>query len=83
LAPPNFPSYLGLYIAAFLDLDTERTGTDAIPWSSIYLWCQAHGLNDQQTEDMKYFIRVADNAVSEKREKDAERKNGNASRPRK
>lgn len=54
-----------LYLCAFFDLDSERShgmGLTRIPWSRIKDYAIAFDLDEQQTEDLLYYIPKMDNA---------------------
>lgn len=54
---------LQLYLQAFFDLDSERshsTGLVAIPWTSINEYAKAFDFDEDQTEDLFFFIRKMD-----------------------
>jgi len=62
---PELQIGLQLYWQAFFDLDSERTHANAptpIPWTAIKQYCVAQDLDDEQTEDMFYFIKAMDAA---------------------
>lgn len=61
-APELLPG-LGLYLGAFFDLDSERThafGPAAIPITAILAYAAAFKFDEDQTEDLIYFIREMD-----------------------
>lgn len=35
-------------------------GMRPIPWSAIDRYCDSHGIQDEQREDMHYFVRLLD-----------------------
>ena len=56
---------LELYLQAFLDLNSERNhnfGLMRIPWSSIKNYADHYNFNEEQTENLFYFINRMDNA---------------------
>lgn len=60
---PELQPGLGLYLGAFFDLDAERThafGPSAIPITSILAYASAFSFDEEQTEDLMYFIREMD-----------------------
>lgn len=62
---PELQIGLQLYLQAFFDLDSERShgnGLTPIPWSSIKDYCVANELDDDQTEEMFYFVKRMDGA---------------------
>jgi hypothetical protein len=61
---PELRLGLRLYFNAFFDLDAERSHALAltpIPWTSIMHYARAYELDEEQTEDLVYFIRYMDN----------------------
>lgn len=60
---PELISGLQLYLQAFYDLDSERShaaGLTAIPWTSISNYAKAFELDEEQTEDLFFFVRKLD-----------------------
>ena len=61
---PEIPLGMELYIVAFQDLDSSRmpafNGVAPIPWLAINEYAQALGLDDDETEDLHFFIRRLD-----------------------
>ena len=60
---PELEIGLQLYLQAFFDLDSERShgnGLVQIPWTSIAAYAQAFAFDEEQTEDLFYFIRKLD-----------------------
>lgn len=56
---------LQLYLDAFFDLDSERNhsqGVTAIPLSRVRDYAKAYDFDDEQAENLLYFIRVMDTA---------------------
>ena len=54
---------LEVYLQAFFDLDSERNhgmGAMAIPWSSIVKYAEFQRMDDDQTQDLLYFVRAMD-----------------------
>jgi len=61
-APELMPG-LGLYLQAFFDLDSDRShamGPTAIPFRSILDYARAFNFDDEQTEDLIYYIKQMD-----------------------
>ncbi|MCP4897720.1 MAG: hypothetical protein GY906_12170 [bacterium] len=59
---------LDLYWDAFQDLNTCRTsgfGAGPIPWSVILDYSRKYEFDEEQEEDLFYFIRVMDNEFLE------------------
>jgi len=62
---PELSLGLQLYITAFFDLDSERSygfSTGPIPWTSIKQYAVAFEFDNEQTEDLIYFIKAMDKA---------------------
>lgn len=62
---PELQLGLQLYWQAFFDLDSERSHgftLTPIPWNAIAGYCIAHDLDEDQTEDMFYFVKAMDAA---------------------
>ena len=57
---PELQIGLQLYLQAFLNLDSERTD-GPIPWSSIKDYAQAFEFDEEQSDDLFYFVRRMDN----------------------
>ena len=60
---PELETGLQLYLQAFFDLDSERShaqGLTSIPWTSIAAYAMAFELDEEQTEDLYFFIRKLD-----------------------
>lgn len=63
-APELLPG-LQLYLQAFFDLDAERShgfSLSQIPWSKIKEYSKDLELDEEQTDDMLFFIRKMDSA---------------------
>jgi hypothetical protein len=67
---------LQLYLNAFFDLDSERShgnGLTPIPWTSIMNYAKAFDFDNEQTEDLIFFIRKLDsehlNILAEKQKR--------------
>lgn len=61
---PELMVGLQLYLTAFFDLDSERShamAPTAIPRSRVSDYCRAYELDEEQTEDMHFFIQRLDN----------------------
>lgn len=56
---PELRFGLQLYLQAFLNLDSERN-EGPIPWSAIRDYAQAFELDEEQTDDLFYFVRRLD-----------------------
>ena|ERR1017187_993375 len=66
---PELRLGLELYLQAFFDLDSERShgmGLTRIAWSSIVDYSIALGLNEDETDDMIYFVKAMDFANLER-----------------
>ena len=62
---PELHLGLELYLQAYFDLDSERSngmGVGRIFWTSIADYAKAFDLDEDQTDDLFYFIRAMDNA---------------------
>lgn len=63
---PELRKGLELYFNAYMDLDDERQygmmGACALPWSSIAMYSQFYGLDEEQTESMLFLVRRMDRA---------------------
>jgi hypothetical protein len=63
LNAPELREGLQLYLQAFFDLDSERshaTAPTAIPWSSVQYYASTYDFNEEQAEDLHFFIRRMD-----------------------
>ncbi len=83
---PELRIGLQLYIQAFFDLDSERShaqGLAAIPWTSINEYAKVFDFDEEQTDDLFFFIRKLD--ASHLKRLDAKNKTNvkKPSRPRK
>lgn len=77
-APELYPG-LGLYLSAFFHLDSERShafGPTAIPITSVVAYAHAFNFDEEQVENLLFFIREMDNA-NLKRVKDKQTASGN------
>jgi hypothetical protein len=66
---PELTEGLQLYINAFFDLDNDRTHSFSltpIPWSSVDRYGVAFKFDEDQYEDLHYFIRRMDRAHLER-----------------
>jgi len=60
---PELAEGLQLFLIAFFDLDCERSHANAptaIPWSSVQDYARAFDFDEEQTQDLHYFIRQMD-----------------------
>src|SRR5688572_16692728 len=60
---PELQVGLQLYLQAFFDLDSERThgnGLAPIPWTAIKEYATAFELDEEQTDDLFYFVKRMD-----------------------
>lgn len=82
---PELQPGLQLYMQAFFDLDSERShamGLVVIPWSSIAAYASAFEFDEEQTEDLFYFVRKMDTEHLKKlAEKQKANQAKNAKRP--
>ena len=63
LNAPELRIGLSLYLQAFFDLDSERSHAMAptpIPWTSILMYAQAFEFEEEQKEDLFYFVKALD-----------------------
>lgn len=75
---PELYSGLEVYLQAYFDLDSERThayGPAGIPTTSMLLYASAFNFDEEQTDDLVYFIRTMD-AENLKRVKKLQNKPG-------
>lgn len=66
---PELQNCLYLYLQAFFDLDCERShafGPSPIPWTSINDYANAFNFDQEQKDDLFYFIRQMDGKHLEK-----------------
>lgn len=74
---PSLLQGLELFYLAFMDLGTSRSigfGEGPIPWTAIYMYCQAHEIEGEQQEDMFYHIQQMDSTYLEFKAKKAEQR---------
>jgi len=60
---PELKEGLQLYLQAFFDLDSERShalAPTAIPFTSVATYARAFSFDEEQTEDLLFFIRRMD-----------------------
>jgi hypothetical protein len=61
---PELLMGLELFYGAFMDLTSCRGtgyGTEGpIPWTAVRQWAQVHGLDEEQAEDLEYYIAQMD-----------------------
>lgn len=60
---PELELGLQLYLQAFFDLDSERShamGITAIPWTRMKDYADAYEFDEEQREDMFFFVRKLD-----------------------
>lgn len=65
---PDVPLGLEIYFQAFWELTTCRgggMGLIPISWMTIIEYAQLHELDDEQTDDLLYFVRAMDKAYME------------------
>lgn len=64
---------LGMFLVGFLDLTGSRNSgmsTGSIPWAVIQDYCKTTGLDEDQTDDMHYYIGALDVAWQKHHKKD-------------
>lgn len=62
---PSLKLGLEFYLQAFFDLDSERVqglGPGRIPWSAMTRYAEHHGLMEDETEMLRYFLQYIDTA---------------------
>jgi hypothetical protein len=60
---PELAPGLNLFYLAFLDLTSCRTlgySQGPIPWLAIHYYCEAHGIEGEQREDLFYHVAQLD-----------------------
>lgn len=60
---PELIDGLQIYLSAFFELDSDRThvfSPTSIPWSSIHNYAAAFEFDEEQTQDLFYFIKKMD-----------------------
>lgn len=75
---PELDPGLDIYLQAFFDLDGERThsfGPAAIPTTSMLHYAKAFKFDEEQLDDLVYFLRKMD-AENLKRVKKLQKKTG-------
>lgn len=50
---------------AFFDLASDRQDGGRIPWSTVRAWCEAHGLDGDDAEDVHFILTRMDMAYME------------------
>jgi hypothetical protein len=69
---PELKQGLELYLQAFFDLDSERNnsmGPSFIPWSKMLEYAKHYLFDEEQTENLFFFIRQMDSAHLKRLEK--------------
>lgn len=62
---PEMPLGMDLYFTAFAELSSCRPvgmGMGAIPWTSMIDYAKAYEFDDEQREDLFFFVRALDKA---------------------
>lgn len=78
---PKLETGLQLFLQAFFDLDSERShgmGVTSIPFSKIMDYAERFNLDEEDTEDMIFFVRQMDSDHTNRIAKKA--KNGKKSK---
>lgn len=60
---PELEPGLAFYMQAFHTLDSERSlgeVLEQIPWSKIQMYADRYHLDDEETEELEFFIRAID-----------------------
>ncbi|QBZ71727.1 hypothetical protein [Pseudomonas phage KP1] len=81
---PELELGLHLYLQAFFDLDSERThavGLTPIPWTSISEYARVFEFDEEQTEDLFFFVRKLDSEHMKKLEAKEKAKSNNGKKP--
>lgn len=79
---PELRQGLQLYLEAFFDLDSERNhamGLARIPWSSIRQYAEAFEFDEEQTDELFFFIRRMDTEHLKRLEAKSKKGKGNGS----
>jgi hypothetical protein len=66
---PDVNLGLNLYLTAFFDLDAERShgfGYSRIPWTRMREYAEYNEFDEEQFEDLVFFIRKLDSANEER-----------------
>lgn len=66
---PELIQGLQLYMQAYFDLDSERShamAPTAIPWSSMNSYAQVYEFDEEEREDLFFFIRRMDSVHLER-----------------
>jgi hypothetical protein len=66
---PQVQPHLIMYLQAFFDLDSERSHAlvpTSIPWSSIKGYAEAYNFDEEETEELLFFIRKMDTSHLER-----------------
>jgi hypothetical protein len=74
---PELDLGLEVYLQAFFDLDSERShgmGLMPIPFTAVLQYARLYDFDEEQTEDLLYFIRRMDNANLARLDKKANKK---------
>lgn len=60
---PTLHYGLGYFLQAFFDLDGERSqawGPRRIPWTSVQRYAEAHGLDEEATDELHFMVEYMD-----------------------
>ena len=60
--PPEVQTGLAIYMRAFFDLAADREQGGRIRWSTIRAWCQAHGIDGDDADDLHFLLGRMDTA---------------------
>lgn len=63
---------LGLYLRAWMDLDSSRQfglSIGPIPWAAVEQYCRANDYDEEMSEDVHYLVRSMDDAYLESKSK--------------
>lgn len=65
---PDLDDYLEFYYSAFFELDTDRYDPcQAIPFSAVVRYARIYRLDEDETQDLLFFIRRLDGVMIENR----------------
>ena len=62
---PQLPPGLELYYEAFWELSSTRAvgfALGPVPWGAVDSYATRYGFDDEQREDLVYYVRAMDNA---------------------
>ena len=74
---PDLPLGMEMFYSAFIELNSCRPsgfGIQPIHWTVIRDYCSAHDLDDEETEDLFFFVTSLDRVFREYHEKKSRKK---------